>query len=238
MELAKRLRLNITHIYREVVSGETIAACPVMQELTVIHCAALVYIKSKPDPRVFSVNVGGTGNIVKMYIEMGARLIYVNSVHAMPEPADDCTVAEIKDFSQDLVTGVYAKSKAEAAWLVLDAVSRRGLRAVILHPSGIIGSGNYGVTHTTVLVLAAMRGRLPAIVNGGYDFVNLRNVADGILSATENGRDGECYILSNRYVSIKELVDGVCRYSGAKKGKIDPADADSEACRLIFQGLL
>lgn len=33
LELAKRLRLNVTEIYREVVSGETIAARPKMQQL-------------------------------------------------------------------------------------------------------------------------------------------------------------------------------------------------------------
>ncbi len=33
LDVAKRQRLNITHIYREIVSGETIAARPVMQEL-------------------------------------------------------------------------------------------------------------------------------------------------------------------------------------------------------------
>ena len=33
LELAKKLRLNVTQIYREVVSGETIAARPVMQHL-------------------------------------------------------------------------------------------------------------------------------------------------------------------------------------------------------------
>ena len=33
LELAKRERLNITEIYREIVSGDTIAARPVMQQL-------------------------------------------------------------------------------------------------------------------------------------------------------------------------------------------------------------
>ena len=33
LELAHRLRLNVTQIFREVVSGETIAARPVMQQL-------------------------------------------------------------------------------------------------------------------------------------------------------------------------------------------------------------
>lgn len=39
LELAKRQKLNVTKIYREIVSGETIAARPVMQELLVdVEC--------------------------------------------------------------------------------------------------------------------------------------------------------------------------------------------------------
>lgn len=64
--------------------------------------------------------------------------------------------------------------------------------------SGIIGPGDYGNTHMTELMLAVTKGRLPAVVKGGYDFVDVRDVAGGIISAVEKGRKGECYILSNR----------------------------------------
>lgn len=186
-------------------------------ELTVIHCAALVSIKRKADPRVFQVNVEGTGNLIQKCLETDARLLCVNSVHAIPEPDDDREIVEVGQFSPDAVAGLYAKSKAAAAQLVLDAVKREGLRGVILHPSALIGPGDYGCTHMTALVLAAMRGRLPMVVKGGYDFTDVRDVADGILAAAEKGRDGECYILSNRYVSIQELVDTVCRHSHRKQ---------------------
>lgn len=186
------------------------------EELTVIHCAAIVYIKSKPDPQVFRVNVGGTENIIEKCLETGARLVSINSVHAIPEPEGDDEIVEAEQFSQEAVAGLYAQSKAEAARLVLEAVQSRGLRAVIVQPSGIIGPGDEGLTHMTALILSAMRGRLPAIVRGGYDFVDVRDVADGVLAAADQGRDGECYILSNRFVSIRELVDLVCQYSGAK----------------------
>lgn len=190
------------------------------EKLTVIHCAAIVYIKSRPNPEVFRVNVGGTENIIRKCLEANARLIYISSVHAIPEPAGDEPIVETKQFSQEAVSGLYAKSKAEAARMVLEAVKHRGLRAVIIHPSGLIGPGDESITHMTALIGAAMTGHLPAVVKGGYDFVDVRDVADGILSAAEKGEDGECYILSNRFIRIRELVELVCRASQAKPVRV------------------
>lgn len=188
--------------------------------MVVIHCAAVVYIKSKPNPNVFRVNVDGTRNVIQKCLETDARLIYVNSIHAIPEVTDGGMAAETADFSQDSVTGVYAKSKAEAARVVLESVKRDGLNATIVQPSGIIGPGDFGNTHMTELMLTVAKGRLPAVVKGGYDFVDVRDVADGAVSAIEKGGKGECYILSNRYVTIKEITDLVSRYSGVKRIKL------------------
>ena len=49
-------------------------------------------------------------------------------------------------------------------------------------------------------------GKLPACVRGGYDFVDVRDVADGCIAAADKGRRGECYILSNRYFSVRGLL--------------------------------
>ena len=48
---------------------------------------------------------------------------------------------------------------------------------------------------------------MTAYVNGGYDFVDVRDVADGIISCVENGRAGRCYILSNQFYTIQEVLD-------------------------------
>ena len=55
------------------------------------------------------------------------------------------------------------------------------------------------------MLLAFCRGRLPLGVKGGYDFVDVRDVAAGVLSCTERGKAGECYILSGHYASIQDI---------------------------------
>lgn len=188
-------------------------------ELYVIHCAAIVYIKQKYNPDMYEVNVNGVKNIIEKVLEKGAKLIYVSSVHAITELPNRELMAEIKDFDPDLVEGQYAKTKAEIAGFLLEAVKSKGLNACIVHPSGIIGPNDFGSSHLTQLIIDLANGKLKACVKGGYDFVDVRDVADGIISACEKGRPGECYILSNRYITVKELLDAASDAMGAKRIK-------------------
>lgn len=187
--------------------------------LVVIHCAAIVSIASKDNLKMYEVNVNGTKNIVDKVLETKAKLVYVSSVHAIEERPNKETIVEVGQFDPDKVKGQYAKTKAETARYVLSMVKEKDLNACIVHPSGIIGPKDFGNTHLTQMIIDFLKGRLTACVKGGYDFVDVRDVADGIIKACEYGKKGECYILSNRYIEIKELLDFVSEVSGRKKIK-------------------
>ncbi len=189
-------------------------------EIFVIHCAAVVYIKSKYNSRVYDVNVNGTKNIVDKVLEYNAKLIYVSSVHAIPEKSDGNLISEVSIFNPDDVVGLYAKTKAEAARYVMDSVKDKGLNACIVHPSGILGPYDFSNSHLTALVREIVRGKLPMCVKGGYDFVDVRDVAKGIIMACDKGKMGECYIMSGEFVSIKKLADLVCDVVGRKRIKV------------------
>ena len=189
-------------------------------EIFVIHCAAVVYIKSKYNSRVYDVNVNGTKNIVDKVLEYNAKLIYVSSVHAIPEKSDGNLISEVSIFNPDNVVGLYAKTKAEAARYVMDSVKDKGLNACIVHPSGILGPYDFSNSHLTALVREIVRGKLPMCVKGGYDFVDVRDVAKGIIMACDKGKKGECYIMSGEFVSIKKLADLVCDVVGKKRIKV------------------
>ncbi len=185
--------------------------------VVVIHTAGIVSITSKYNAQLYRVNVMGTKNIVDLCVEKHVRrLVYVSSVHAIPETNAGGIIREVTAFSPQSVTGAYAKTKAEATQYVLDQVKEKGLNAVILHPSGIIGPGDYGNSHMTQMIDDYLTGKLTACVRGGYDFVDVRDVTAGIIAAVDEGQRGACYILSNRYVSVKELLDGLAKISGKK----------------------
>ena len=143
------------------------------KEVFVIHCAAVVYIKSKYNPLVYNVNVNGTKNIVDKVIESKAKLIYISSVHAIPELPHNELITEITNFNTDNVKLLYAKTKAEAAKYVIDAVKGKNLNACIIHPSGIIGPNDFSNSHLTQLIKEVANGKLFACVKGAYDFVDV-----------------------------------------------------------------
>lgn len=204
--------------YGDVTKKETLASVfenTDGKEVFVIHCAGIVYIKSKYNPLVYNVNVNGTKNIIDKVLNINAKLVYISSVHAIPEC--NGVITETVDFDPNRVEGLYAKTKAEAAKYVMDAVKTKKLNACIIHPSGIIGPNDYGNSHLTELVKEVASGKLFACVKGGYDFVDVRDVAEGVINACNKNTKGECYILSNKYITIKELSDIICDCVKRKK---------------------
>lgn len=191
-------------------------------ETIVIHTAGIIDISNHVSPELYDVNVNGTKNILALCREyLVKRLVYVSSVHAIPEQKRGNVTGEIRDFSPDAVVGGYAKTKAEATREVLRA-AQEGLDAVVVHPSGILGPYDRSGNHLVQMVAEYLHGTLPACVKGGYDFVDVRDVAEGCLLAAEKGRKGECYILSDRYCEIREVLEIAGDVSGKKKLPVLP----------------
>lgn len=192
------------------------------KDICVIHTAGIVDISEAVTPLIYDVNVKGTKNIVELCRKYNVkRLVYVSSVHAIPEKDKTSVMQEVDQFSPDRVVGGYAKTKAEATQFVLDA-AKDGLDAVVVHPSGILGPYDSTGNHLVQLVCDYILGHLPACVNGGYDFVDVRDVAKGCLLALEKGKAGECYILSNRHYEIKDVLKMVRMIAGGRRLPVLP----------------
>lgn len=201
--------------------GPLFEGCEDMETI-VIHTAGIIDISNHVSPELYDVNVNGTKNILALCREYPVkRLVYVSSVHAIPEQKRGNVTGEIRDFSPDAVVGGYAKTKAEATREVLRA-AQEGLDAVVVHPSGILGPYDRSGNHLVQMVAEYLHGTLPACVKGGYDFVDVRDVAEGCLLAAEKGRKGECYILSDRYCEIREVLEIAGNVSGKKKLPVLP----------------
>ncbi len=206
--------------FRKTLRPLFVGASP--EHTYVIHTAGIIDISRNGSPLIHDVNVGGTKNVLALAQEYGVkRLLYVSSVHAIAEPDPYCVISESECFSADTVMGVYAQTKAEATQAVLDA-GKQGLDVVVVHPSGIIGPDDPSGNHLVQMITDYLRGALPACVKGGYDFVDVRDVAQGCLKALSRGKRGECYILSNRHYEIRELLDMARQESRGRKLAVLP----------------
>ena len=166
-ELPQNVRVMTGDVCDEAALGRFFAGAD--EHTCVIHCAGIISVATHPGDRIYRVNVDGTRNILKFCSQCGVgKLVYVSSVHAIPEKPKGTEIAETTTFSPELVRGDYAKSKAMATTLVLQA-AKEGLNASVVFPSGIIGPGDLGKGSITNMLLSFLARKLPLAVKGGYD---------------------------------------------------------------------
>lgn len=174
-----------------------------------IHCASLVTVNPSYSEKLMCVNVDGTDNIIKCCKANPncKKLVYVSSTGAIPELPKGTKIKEVKHFypyDDDLVIGWYSKSKAIATQHVLDA-AKEGLNACVVHPSGILGPEDNAIGTTTKTIIDILNGKMPIGMKGSFNLADVRDLAYGTIAAVEKGRKGECYILANEEVTLKEM---------------------------------
>jgi dihydroflavonol-4-reductase len=167
------------------------------------------------DPLVERVNVDGTRNVIAaMQDHRIGRLIYTSSIHAIRR-VETGVIDERLPYDVDNPYGAYDRAKAQATLEVLEA-AQHGLRATVICPTGVIGPHDYRASMMGSALRAAARRRAAFYVDGAYDFVDVRDVAAGIISAARRGRPGESYILSGWRISLRRLFELLRNLSGRR----------------------
>lgn len=180
----------------------------------VYHLAGLITILPGRDPFVEAVNITGTRNVIHAARAAGVqRLVYTSSIHAFSRPPQGEVIDEATPFVHDAAASSYDFSKAQAARAVLDA-ARDGLDAVIVCPTGVVGPYDYRMSEMGQVIRDCAEHKPQLYVEGAYDFVDVRDVADGIIAAAELGKSGEVYILSGEKITVKSLMDHVREITG------------------------
>lgn len=181
----------------------------------VYHLAAVISIEDGCWPEIQPVNIGGVTNMVAACLETGvSRLVHFSSIHALTQRPFDTPVDETRPYAGESHPP-YDRSKAAGEKAVRRSVEQ-GLNAVIVAPTGIIGPNDYQPSHTGQLLLSLARGKLPALVEGGFDWVDVRDVVAGAMLAEQKAPPGAKYILSGRWASVAELAALVSQATNVK----------------------
>lgn len=183
----------------------------------VYHLAAKISIVGSMGGLVHRVNVEGTRSVAQASLAEGVRMVHVSSIHAMQQMPKDQPLDETRARVPlgDRRWPAYDQSKAEGERVVRRLLDE-GLDAVILHPTGVIGRHDYGPSRMGTVFIDLWHRRLPALVEGGFDFVDVRDVTSALLAAADpaRGRRGESYLLTGHWRSIADIAHAAAAITG------------------------
>ncbi|MGB7537519.1 MAG: SDR family oxidoreductase [Anaerolineales bacterium] len=216
--------LPLKDLLLEMVTGDVLDPLSLrkaMQGVTrVFHLAGIISILPGRSRIVNRVNFEGTKNVIAEARQAGVqRLIYTSSIHAIRRVPQGVRIDERLPFDPENTAGEYDRSKAQASLAVLEA-ARQGLDSVILCPTGVIGPNDYRRSELGQLILDCVEHKTQFYVDGAYDFVDVRDVADGIMNAADKGRSGETYILSGEKLTVRRIIDILWDLTGRRFARI------------------
>ncbi|MBK1989643.1 NAD-dependent epimerase/dehydratase family protein [Sphaerospermopsis aphanizomenoides BCCUSP55] len=188
--------LNDTHIWKQM------QGCNYL-----FHVAAHYSLWQKDRELLYRHNVEGTRNLLAAAQKAGIeRTVYTSSVAAIGVGKRGKVVDETYQSSVEKLVGDYKKSKFLAEQVAI-AAAKQGQDIVIVNPSSPIGSMDIKPTPTGDIILRFLRRQMPAYVDTGLNFIDVRDVAKGHLLALEKGKTGDRYILGNQNLSLKQLLE-------------------------------
>jgi len=179
----------------------------------IFHLAGVITIMPGSNEFVHKVNVEGTRNVICAAKEMEIeKLVYTSSIHAIKR-IESGVIDEALPYDPDNPYGAYDRSKAQAT-LDVQQAAQSGLEAVIACPTGVIGPYDFRGSMMGHVIRTAAEKRPTLYVDGAYDFVDVRDVANGLIAAAEHGKRGESYILSGQRMSVRYLLETVREITG------------------------
>ena len=187
---------------------------------SVVHVAAHYALWTRDASAVYDANVGGTRNVLDAAVGAGIeRIVHTSTVGTVAFRADsDGRLADERDFAgPEMMSGHYKRSKFEA-----ERIARRmaaaGAPIIIVNPTAPVGPIDPKPTPTGKVIVDFMRGAMPAVVDTGLNFVDVRDVADAHVLALERGVPGERYLLGNVQgnLTLREMLERLARITGLR----------------------
>lgn len=181
----------------------------------VVHLAGLISIDGDRDGLVTRTNVEGARNVAEACLAAGVRkLVHISSIHAF-KPSPQLSLLDEAAPRADETSHAYDRSKA-AGEDAVRMVATKGLDLVILNPTGLIGPYDFNLSLTGRMLCQVFAGGVPLIIQGGFDWIDTRDVAGAIRAALRPEARGQ-YLLCGHWATVSELVQLCGEVSGIRK---------------------
>jgi len=161
-----------------------------------------------------TVNVSGTKNVLDACLRHNVkRIVYFSSIDAVAHNPEVKIIDESCLLVEPERCTTYGQSKAASEREVHRGLDS-GLNIITVRPTAILGPFDYQPSFFGEVLLLLARGKLPGLVAGGFDWVDVRDVVQGAIKAEEKAPSGADYLLSGHWASIKDIAAMVNNLAG------------------------
>ena len=211
---------NIAHLPVEIVEGDILDPQLMESALqgcdTLYHLAAIYAVWHPNEKMIYDVNVAGSEIVLEAARKVGIKkVVYTSSIAAVGLGAKGELADENTKWNYGWMANAYIRSKYQGQLVAL-RYARQGLPVTIVNPAFPFGEQDIAPTPTGQIIINVANGKIPAYIDGGFNIIDVGDVAQGHLLAEKKGRIGETYLLSNRNVSVLELYQMVAKIAGVK----------------------
>ncbi|OHV65019.1 NAD-dependent dehydratase [Pseudofrankia sp. BMG5.36] len=174
---------------------------------TVHYCVVDTRAWLRDPAPLFATNVDGLRHALDAAVEAKVRrFVFCSTVGTIGLSADGGPANEDLPHTWQHLGGPYIQARVAAEDLVLSYQRERGLPAIVMCVSTTYGAPDFGSPHGR-MVSDAAHGKMPVhFGDAAMEVVGIKDAARAFLLAAEKGRVGERYIISERYMSWKELL--------------------------------
>lgn len=203
--LASLEGLDVEIFYGNVLNPDDIAQAMEGIEI-VFHLAGIIAISDRNSEMVEKVNIQGSINVAKSALQANVRrMIHVASIHIFERVPAGVIDERIPLVTRENAAGIYDYTKAEAVRQLRD-ITKQGLDIVFACPTGIFGPNDYLGSEFGKTIRSYLEGTKHSTAKGGYDWVDVRDVAKGLTALIDKGETGELHLLGGNYASTEDLI--------------------------------
>lgn len=194
----------------EIVRGDVLDDASLdaaMQGVEIVfHLAAMITIRTTHDARVEQVNIEGPVNVARAALRAGVRrMVHVASIHIFERILTGIVDENVPLVTRENAVGLYDYTKAEAVRRLRPLIDE-GLEIVFACPTGVFGPNDYLGSEYGQVIQKFAQSALQFVVQGGYDWVDVRDVALGLMALAERGETGALYLLGGHYCTMHDFI--------------------------------
>lgn len=197
------------NLFDTIALQKLVSGCDV-----VIHSAAKISMNSNLDASVYETNFNGTKNIYNTALKAGVkRFVHISSIHAYSQLPANVMLDESRAYCSNKAAQ-YDQSKRDAQQFVLQ--QKTAMEVVVLNPTSVAGPPDYRPSLFGKAIMDIYNDKIPMLIKGGFDFCDVRDVANAVVTSIEKGRNNEAYLIGGKWYSMAEVYKMVMDFKGEK----------------------